>query len=245
MFETMVAFLMVEHLHGRTFDPAAGRARLFAGAGAVAAAVPHRRRLPLHAGLYRRRSGGGSGRRRQAGDDAGSRASWTWAARSRNIDEVYRIAGEQLASRKTAEWLAAFDELEIPAGPVNSLDDVLDDPHLDAIGFFRHMPHPSEGSRRDAGRAACGSRARLPASTACRHGLASTAANPAGGRVCAPDEIDALVASGGMVRAGAPANQWHSAERLGCRRSASASPGSSSRRDRSSARSTAPSRKPI
>ena len=31
------------------------------------------------------------------------------AARSRNIDEVYRLAGEQLTSRKTAEWIATFD----------------------------------------------------------------------------------------------------------------------------------------
>ena len=32
-----------------------------------------------------------------------------------------------------------------PPGPVNSLDEVLDDPHLDAIGFFRRMQHPTEG----------------------------------------------------------------------------------------------------
>ena len=54
------------------------------------------------------------------------------AARSRNIDEVYRLAGEQLTSRTTAEWIEAFDRLEIPAGPVKSLDEVIDDPHLDA-----------------------------------------------------------------------------------------------------------------
>src|SRR5207249_3229326 len=67
------------------------------------------------------------------------------AARSRHIDELYRLAGEELVSRNTAEWIATLDALEIPVGPVNSLDDVLDDPHLDAIGFFRRMPHPTEG----------------------------------------------------------------------------------------------------
>jgi len=67
------------------------------------------------------------------------------AARSRNIDDVYRLAGEQLTSRTTAEWIMVFDALEIPAGPVNSLEQVMNDPHLNAIGFFRHLQHPSEG----------------------------------------------------------------------------------------------------
>jgi crotonobetainyl-CoA:carnitine CoA-transferase CaiB-like acyl-CoA transferase len=67
------------------------------------------------------------------------------AARSRNIDEVYRLAGEQLTSRSTAEWIAAFDKLEIPAGPVKSLEEVIADPHLAKVGFFKRMSHPTEG----------------------------------------------------------------------------------------------------
>jgi crotonobetainyl-CoA:carnitine CoA-transferase CaiB-like acyl-CoA transferase len=68
------------------------------------------------------------------------------AARSRSIDEVYRLAGEQFTSRKTADWIKTFDTLEIPAGPVKTLEEVIDDPHLDAIGFFKHMQHPTEGN---------------------------------------------------------------------------------------------------
>jgi crotonobetainyl-CoA:carnitine CoA-transferase CaiB-like acyl-CoA transferase len=67
-------------------------------------------------------------------------------ARSRNIDEVYRLAGEQLTGRNTADWLAAFDRLEIPAGPVKSLREVMDDPHLREVGFFRRVTHPTEGA---------------------------------------------------------------------------------------------------
>ena len=67
------------------------------------------------------------------------------AARSRNIADVYRIAEAQFAAKTTQQWLAQFDELEIPAGPLNSLDDVLNDEHLAPIGFFRHFKHPTEG----------------------------------------------------------------------------------------------------
>jgi crotonobetainyl-CoA:carnitine CoA-transferase CaiB-like acyl-CoA transferase len=67
-------------------------------------------------------------------------------ARSRNIDEVYKLAGGQLTGRTTADWLATFDRLEIPAGPVKSLSEVMDDPHLREVGFFRRVTHPSEGA---------------------------------------------------------------------------------------------------
>src|SRR4029079_13583834 len=58
---------------------------------------------------------------------------------------VYRLAGEQLPSPPTADWIETFDTLEIPAGPVKSLNEVIDDPHLREIGFFKHMTHPTEG----------------------------------------------------------------------------------------------------
>jgi crotonobetainyl-CoA:carnitine CoA-transferase CaiB-like acyl-CoA transferase len=67
------------------------------------------------------------------------------AARSRNIEEVYRLAGAELLNRSTAAWLTTFERLEIPAGPVKTLHEVIGDPHLDAIGFFKRMTHPTEG----------------------------------------------------------------------------------------------------
>jgi crotonobetainyl-CoA:carnitine CoA-transferase CaiB-like acyl-CoA transferase len=67
------------------------------------------------------------------------------AARTAHVDDVYRLAAEVLTTKTTGEWLALFDELEIPAGPVNALADLPADPHLKAIGFFRHVTHPSEG----------------------------------------------------------------------------------------------------
>ena len=59
--------------------------------------------------------------------------------RSKRSDELYGILAGSLGSRTSREWLALFEELDIPCGPVNTLDGLLDDPHLAAVGFFE--PH--------------------------------------------------------------------------------------------------------
>ena len=56
-------------------------------------------------------------------------------ARSRNIGEVYAFVAEQMAARTSAEWLRALKEADIPATPLNSVDDGIDDPHLAESGF--------------------------------------------------------------------------------------------------------------
>lgn len=67
------------------------------------------------------------------------------STRADNIDALYKIAGEALAKETTEAWLARLQKAEIPAGPVNRLEDLQDDPHLQATGFFRPLAHPSEG----------------------------------------------------------------------------------------------------
>ena len=144
MFETMVSFIMVEHLHGMGFDPPQGEA------GYSRVLAPWRRPYRTADGYLCM----------LAYTDAQWWRFWAevsqpemmkdarfvdMAARSRNIDEVYRLAGEQLTSRPTADWIETFDKLEIPAGPVKTLNEVIDDPHLREIGFFKRMNYPTEG----------------------------------------------------------------------------------------------------
>jgi len=50
-----------------------------------------------------------------------------------------------LKHRTTEEWLEAFDKADIPAMPVRTLEELLDDPHLKATGFFTEREHPTEG----------------------------------------------------------------------------------------------------
>jgi crotonobetainyl-CoA:carnitine CoA-transferase CaiB-like acyl-CoA transferase len=144
MFETMVAFIMVEHLHGLGFNPERGEP------GYARVLAPWRRPyrtadgyvcMLAYTDAQWRRFWGEVGKPEMIADPR----FVDLAARSRNIDEVYRLAGEQLLSRSTAEWIAIFDRLEIPAGPVKTLRQVMDDPHLGDVGFFRRMAHPTEG----------------------------------------------------------------------------------------------------
>jgi crotonobetainyl-CoA:carnitine CoA-transferase CaiB-like acyl-CoA transferase len=197
MFETMVSFVMIEHLHGRTFVPEQG------GLGYARVLAPWRRPYRTADGFICM----------LAYTDAQWRRFWSevsqpqmmqdtrfvdMAARSRNIDEVYRLAGEQLAGRNTADWIAVFDRLEIPAGPVNTLEQVMDDPHLKAVGFLRQMQHPTEGELvvpdlpvrfSDSP----GAIERLPPRLG-EHGREVLGEIGMG-----PDEIDKLAAAGGVV----------------------------------------------
>ena len=59
------------------------------------------------------------------------------AERSKRSHELYAILDATLSGRTSKAWLAFFEDLDVPCGPVNSLEDVLEDPHLEAVGMFR------------------------------------------------------------------------------------------------------------
>ena len=65
--------------------------------------------------------------------------------RPKHFSELYQVLDTLLKDRTTQEWLDAFDEADIPAMPVHTLEDLLEDPHLKATGFFTERQHPTEG----------------------------------------------------------------------------------------------------
>lgn len=69
----------------------------------------------------------------------------TQLARSNNQVAIMALMVEVLKTRTTAEWLAFFDKADIPAMPVNTLEGLLEDPHLTATGYFTTREHPTEG----------------------------------------------------------------------------------------------------
>jgi crotonobetainyl-CoA:carnitine CoA-transferase CaiB-like acyl-CoA transferase len=52
---------------------------------------------------------------------------------------VYALLAETIKERTTAEWLALFRELQIPAAPLQTPSELFDDPHLNAVGFFETL----------------------------------------------------------------------------------------------------------
>ena len=65
------------------------------------------------------------------------------------MTEYFRVRAESLQGLTTAEWLEILDRHDVPAMPYNTLDDLLDDPHLADAGFFETRSHPTEGKIRN------------------------------------------------------------------------------------------------
>ena len=150
MFETMVAYVMAEHLYGLAFDPPRG-------------APGYPRVLSQHRRPYRTLDGYLAvlpylDRHWQAFCDTAARPDLasdtrfaTLADRSRHIDEVYAETAAIVATRTTAEWIARLGPLGVPVMAVNRLEDLVDDPHLVATRFWHVAEHPSEGALRFPG----------------------------------------------------------------------------------------------
>jgi crotonobetainyl-CoA:carnitine CoA-transferase CaiB-like acyl-CoA transferase len=69
----------------------------------------------------------------------------TQEARSKNYRTAYAMIAHEMKLRSTAFWLEALERGDIPVQRMNSLDDIVADPHLNAIGYLQVVDHPSEG----------------------------------------------------------------------------------------------------
>jgi len=69
-----------------------------------------------------------------------------YRARVTHIRELYALVDEVTPTRTTDEWLALLKPLQIPVVKMNRLDELLDDPHLDAVGLFERYEHPDAGA---------------------------------------------------------------------------------------------------
>lgn len=70
----------------------------------------------------------------------------TAAGRSAHTDDLYAIVRAEMLRRTSQEWLDVLFDLDIPAGPLRSLDELFDDQHLLDTDFFQVVDHPSEGA---------------------------------------------------------------------------------------------------
>lgn len=150
MFETMVSFMMVEHLWGQTFDPPIGKAgytRLMAEHRRPYQTLDHQYLAVLPYWDNHWKTFCEIAQRPELVDDE---RFIDMASRLKNIDESYKITSEIIASRSRKEWLDLLGDTKIPNMVVNSLDDLIDEPQLVESGFWQAHDHPTEGTVRMA-----------------------------------------------------------------------------------------------
>jgi crotonobetainyl-CoA:carnitine CoA-transferase CaiB-like acyl-CoA transferase len=134
MFETMASFMLVEHANGAMFSPRLGPAIY------PRAVAPNRRPYRTSDGyiaalIYNDKQ--------WSAFVSAVKPAWaaepsfaTLELRARKIDTVYSLIAGTLAERTTEEWLTLFRELDIPAAPLRTPDELFDNAHLNAVGLF-------------------------------------------------------------------------------------------------------------
>jgi crotonobetainyl-CoA:carnitine CoA-transferase CaiB-like acyl-CoA transferase len=71
--------------------------------------------------------------------------------RMANLKELEAVLTEQFRKQPSAYWLQRFEEEGVPAGPVLSISEMLEDPHVAARGMVTTVNHPTEGEVRTLG----------------------------------------------------------------------------------------------
>ena len=144
MFEHLLQMILGDHLGGYTFDPPHGPP------GYIRILSPDRRPHQTKDGyvcalIY-------NDKQWKAFFDAICRPEMlsdplfkNHEVRSKNYDTAYAFVADELKKRTTTEWVEAFERADIPVQRMNSLEDIVADPHLEAIGYLKSVEHPSEG----------------------------------------------------------------------------------------------------
>lgn len=148
MFESVLQFVLGEHLAGETWQPAI-------------AAMGHSRMLAANRKPYETSDGyvcalmyndahwraflGCIGKAQLFNTDA---RFTTQAARIVHINDLYGFVALHLIKNTCAYWLKTLAALDIPVMPMMKLPDLLTDPHLAATHGWQDVPHPSEGMLR-------------------------------------------------------------------------------------------------
>ena len=133
MFEALASFMLVEHANGKLFNPPLGPAHYHRAV--------ERNRKPyktsdghIAALVYNDKHWNAFIEAVQPEWDSPEFA--TLELRAKQIGRVYGLLGETFLTRTTQEWLDLLRELNIPASPLRTTDELFDNPHLNAVGFF-------------------------------------------------------------------------------------------------------------
>ena len=147
MYDTMVAFGLLEQLDGWTFDPPTGPPLY------PRTAAPNRRPYATADGhlcvlIYTGRQwerfltlvGRADLLRHPDYDTVGKRIA--------NADGLYRVVAEVLRGRTTAEWLAELSAIDVPCAPLAGYEEILREEEEAGSGLVSIVEHPVAGRLR-------------------------------------------------------------------------------------------------
>jgi crotonobetainyl-CoA:carnitine CoA-transferase CaiB-like acyl-CoA transferase len=134
MFETMAAFMLVEHANGAMFSPPLGPA-IYPRTVAPNRKPYRTKDSQIAALVYNDKQWSAF---MQAVKPAwASDAFATLKQRAQQIDKVYSLLAQTFAERTTQEWLDLLRSLDIPAAPLRTPEELFSNPHLNAVGLFQ------------------------------------------------------------------------------------------------------------
>jgi crotonobetainyl-CoA:carnitine CoA-transferase CaiB-like acyl-CoA transferase len=144
MFETFSNFMLIEHLGGLTFDPPNGPV------GYGRQLDPDRQPFPAsdgHVSIVVHTDASWAVMFALLGDPGFLDDDRFASAKLRffNVGLLYQRMAELTCNFTVAELISACAKAQIPAQAVRDIGDMLDEPHLQATGFFQRRTHPSEG----------------------------------------------------------------------------------------------------
>ena len=147
MYETMVQFLMGDHLGGHTFEPPIGKM------GYARIVNPNRKPYQTKDGylamlVYNNKQWAAFLELINRTDLIGQGIFADMSSRGANIVEVYGFVREVVIQHSTSTWLQRLKNTDIPHTIVPTLEDILENEHLQAVNFFPEYEHPSEGKIR-------------------------------------------------------------------------------------------------
>lgn len=145
MFEAFAQFMLVEHFGGMSFDPPNAPPCYFRQID------PDRQPFPTLDGHISIVAYTDSAWPRifavlEAPEVLDDPRFATPEARLAAIPELYRIMAGLTVKYTAADLAERLQAAQIPAQPVRDIGTMLDDPHLQATGFFTRREHDSEGS---------------------------------------------------------------------------------------------------
>ncbi|MES2481331.1 MAG: CoA transferase [Pseudomonadota bacterium] len=198
MFESTVAFNLVEHMSGRHFDPplsATGYARVLARSRRPYRASDGYLCLMPYTDTNWRDFFAEVGAPHLADDPR----FVGMAQRTRNIEALLALVTGFIGQRTVQEWLTVFERLQIAAARIASLDELQEDPHLLQTGFYTRIDDAAMGALRFPGVPVKIDGERPPIRMAPRLGehtreILAEAGLP-------PERIEALLKSGAAVQA--------------------------------------------